>query len=50
MSEKVSSNTDVQRAGVLLYQFFTIKGLDPTSINERENCMQEPGNTAEDCP
>jgi hypothetical protein len=24
--------------------------LDATSVNEREECMQIPGNTAEDCP
>jgi hypothetical protein len=24
--------------------------LDATAINEREDCMQIPGNTAEDCP
>lgn len=23
---------------------------DATGVNERENCMQIPGNTAEDCP
>lgn len=24
--------------------------LDATAVNEREDCMQIPGNTAEDCP
>ena len=27
-----------------------ITALDSTSVNEREDCMSIPGNTAEDCP
>ena len=27
-----------------------ITALDSTSVNEREDCMSVPGNTAEDCP
>ena len=27
-----------------------ITALDSTSVNEKEDCMSIPGNTAEDCP